>query len=68
MDSYSIMLGHKNKAGHEFANLSNKCGRERWQMDALERAECLSDDMTVLCYFMLFVFYFLMFSSLEVRR
>jgi hypothetical protein len=64
MDSYSSMLGYKHNVGGEMVNLSIECGRERWQMDALERAECLSDDITVLVYFMLLVFYLLLFSSL----
>jgi hypothetical protein len=69
MDSYSSSFGYKHKYGQlGFENLSKICGKERWEMDALERAECLSDDVTVIAYLMLFIFYVVLFSTMEVRR
>lgn len=66
MDSYSSSFGYKYKTSD---NMSSNCiVKERWEMNAMERAECLTDDITVVAYFMLFVFYIVLFSSLETRR
>jgi hypothetical protein len=65
MDSYSSTFKYKTKM---IDNLSANCGREKWEMNAIEQAECVQDDITILVYFMLFVFYMLLFSSLETRR
>ena len=69
MDSYSSSFGYKYKYGElRLNNLSKLCGKERWEMNALERAECLDDDVTVIAYLMLFIFYVVLFSTMEVRR
>ena len=69
MDSYSSSFGYKHKYGElKLENLSRICGKERWDMDALERAECLNDDVTVIAYLILFIFYMVLFSTMEVRR
>lgn len=66
MDSYSSSFGYNYKTNH---NLSSNCIiKKTWEMDAMERAECLNDDITIIAYFILFVFYIALFSSLEIRR
>lgn len=68
MDSYSSSFGYKHRYASGINNLSELCGKERWEMDALERAECLNDDITVIAYLVLFIFYVMLFSTMEVRR
>lgn len=75
MDSYSSSFGYKHKYGNGNVNvdanskyISELCKKEKWQMNALEQSECLSDDITVIAYLMLFIFYIMLFSSLELRR
>lgn len=69
MDSYSSSFGYKHKYDElRLNNLSKLCGKKRWEMNALERAECLDDDVTIIAYLMLFIFYVVLFSTMEVRR
>ena len=66
MDSYSSSFKYNYKTNN---NISSECIiKKRWEMNAMERAECLSDDITIVAYFILFVFYIALFSSLEIRR
>lgn len=68
MDSYSASLNRNAFALN--VNISEICknGKVTWEMNALERSECLSDDITVIAYFMLFIFYILLFSSLDLEN
>ena len=70
MDSYSSSFGYKHRYAYASGinNLSELCGKERWEMNALERSECLNDDITVVAYLVLFIFYVVLFSTMEVRR
>ena len=68
MDSYSASLNRNAFALN--VNIPEICenGKVTWEMNTLERSECLSDDITVIAYFMLFIFYIFLFSSLDLEN
>ena len=68
MDSYSASLNRNAMALN--VNIPEMCKSDKvtWEMNALERSECLSDDITVIAYFMLFIFYIFLFSSLDLEN